>query len=376
MNHTERWCRKFVAEDGPCLTLATVDLPHGYPGERPGAWETLAHEDVILSAAGLDGVRFNGTKGWHPDDLAAAIRRAHAKRKVVMVDVVSRLRIRDARDEPVFFSPGGVLTVGVPPEPRERLAFNRPLHLSLLEPSQEVLIRDGRVRGFIVGRDLEFGRVTIRIDWTDTGETLAFRDPPVNLPGFPGFVWTLAKEDREIISLAVREEVDLLAVSFVETPQQAAAAARAARAVASRDDALPTISLKMETKRGAMCLPEILAELVTYAGGVVVEVALGDLGLDVPLAELGEVVDHCFQVGRDAAVPVGVATGLLGSMQMHPYPSRAERLAVHAMLKSGAVFLLLADETANDGTYPGKAIEALAALVRSARARTEERRTI
>lgn len=122
------------------------------------------------------------------------------------------------------------------------------------------------------------------------------------------------------------------------------------------------IVLKPETAEGLRNLPETLSALDDYTGGAAIEVPRGDLAVELPRHELGLAQEHCFTWGRMRQVPVGVATGLLGSMQHSPEPSRADVGDAWAALRAGAAFLLLADETANDGQHPREAISALRQL--------------
>lgn len=376
MTPQARWRARF-GNDRPCSLFATADLPRTFIGKlAPG--ETPAHWDILLNAPALDGLRFNLTKGWHLDDAVPVMREAKARKKRIMVDIVSRLRLRSADRSLIRAAPGSVLSVSArgTPTPETPLHFNRPLDCSLLGLGQPVILRDGRAQGVVTSVDARTETVGIRIDWTDEG-ILTLLEPPVNLPGFTGRVWDLTDRDAQILELAVREDVDLIAVSFLDDP---ACVARVAQALGSAlkkrypaetitGKQLPGIVAKIENARGVLSLPTIVDEGRTYAGVFAVEIARGDLALEVPLEELGPSQEYCAQCCASAAVPFGIATGLLGSMQFRPQPSRADILDAWYAVRSGASFVLLADETANDAQYPHEAIYALARLLARARRR-------
>lgn len=370
--HLARWSQRFGRFGSPCMTLATVDLPRDYAGKLHEG-QTLAHQEEILGSPDLDGVRLNLTKGWNLDDARGAIERAHARGKIVMVDVVSRVRILCRTRSLFTLAPGQTICV----YNTETLAanhaglyFNLPVNLPGLEVDQPVVIRDGCVRGHVIAVNLAEGYVSIRIDWTTQG-LAGLNRPPANFPDWTGSAWTFTPTDRAIVDLAVHCSADLLAISFAEEAVGVAtvlhAVLDATKAASLPVDLSPVIVLKIETAAGLKNLPEMVKTLDSYEGGAAIEVARGDLAIEIALEYLGLAQEYCVQWGNARQVPVGVATGLLGSMQQRPDPSRAEVGDVWAALRTGARFLLLADETANDARYPIEAIEMLARLAQLGR---------
>lgn len=376
MTHCNRWQRRFSASS--CLLLATVDLSRDYAGKLflgnyPAHWECIMHMPE------LNGVRFNLTKGWHCDDAATVIGCAHDRRLRVMVDIVSRLRITHVQRTPICVSPGTTLDVYITEDLARNasgLFFNRRMNIARLPVGQRVLIRDGRACGYVVAANEHSGKVVITVDRTDQC-SLALTAPPVNFPGWSGGEWTLTSHDHACISLAVQRRVELLAVSFANTPDCAVQVRRAVeeagRATGVSAGKLPIIVLKPETAEGLRNLPATLSVLDDYKSGAAIEVPRGDLAVELPRVELGLAQEYCFNWGRMRQVPVGVATGLLGSMQQSPEPSRADVGDAWAALRAGAAFLLLADETANDGLYPREAITALHELRELAEGRLPRR---
>lgn len=372
--HLDRWSRRFGRLGPPCLTLATVDLPRDYDGKLQPP-QTLAHWDTILEAPGLDGVRFNLTKGWHPADARDAVEHAHARGRVVMVDVVSRLRFESAGETLIRVAPGETLVVSARPDHQATgLWLNRALDLSRLTVGQPVLIRDQRAHGRITEVQRENGTISVEILWTDTGGPLELLRPPLNLPGFSGWTWEMTQRDESIIELALCVGVDLLAVSFLQEAAQARCLLDTVRRLLEERSGRsttpmlppPILVAKIENEAGVRNLPEILRVLDAYPHGIAVEVARGDLANEVALERLGEAQEACVRYCHKTGVPVGVATGILGTMQRSPRPSRADVGDAWSTLRSGASFVLLADETANDALYPGEAVATLARMIRAA----------
>lgn len=351
-----------------CLTIATADVPLTYkgklaPGEHPPHWDTLC------TSADVHGIRLNLTKRWHPDDVAACIRQAHAHGRIVMVDIVSRLRLLSQETRLIRVTRSGELAVSLTGAPQEDtpLFFNRKVDSRRLRVDQSVILRDRRAWGRVTAVDHTAARLRLAVEGTDA-ETLELLDPPVNLPGYQGSIWELTETDVASLRLAAQTGVELLAVSFLDDPENAvrvaAALTDAARDVQSRE--LPLIVVKVETLRGVEHLGEVLAAVSAYPGSVAVEIARGDLANELPLHSLGEAQECCVQECHARGVPVGIATGLLGSMRLSPYPTRAEVVDAWYAVRAGADFLLLADETANEARYPDEAIRTLADVVRRA----------
>ncbi len=132
---------------------------------------------------------------------------------------------------------------------------------------------------------------------------------------------------------------------------------------------LPTIVVKVETQNALENLPAILDCLSGAAPNIALEVARGDLALEVGLDKLGAAQERCFALARARHLPIGVATGVLASMRTQPVPTRAEVSDVHHLLRAGASFFVLTEETANEACHPAAAISALAALVRTTQPR-------
>lgn len=368
MNALARWHQHFN-QPSP-LVLATLDLPPGYRG-RLAIGQTLPHSEAIISHPRLAGIRLNAAKGWHPDDLRAAIQAAHAAGRCMMVDIVARLRLLHPDGELIRLHAGDVCCVHNAPQPAGsgQLFFNRPVRLEALTSGQVILLRDGRAEGKIMAADAARNTVTIRITATDEPE-LALSAPPVNLPGCRASSWTLADRDIAHLDIALQENAELLAVSFVSSIEAIAAviAALTARAHLLRipEAQLPTLVVKVETQDGLNHLPAILNYLSDAYPRCALEVARGDLALEIDLEQLGVAQERCFALARAHQIPIGVATGLLASMRTHTAPTRAEVSDVHALLRAGASFFVLADETANDARYPSEVIGTLASLVQAA----------
>jgi pyruvate kinase len=167
---------------------------------------------------------------------------------------------------------------------------------------------------------------------------------------FPGSGVTLpAVTDKDRVDLAFGKEigVDLVAASFVASPDDIAAV----RAVAG---ATPVIA-KIERGAALDRLPGILAA----ADGAMV--ARGDLGVEIGYEPLPRIQKQIIAATNAVGGISITATEMLESMTHSPRPTRAEVTDVANAVMDGSDAVMLSAETAV-GEYPVRAVEAMAAV--------------
>jgi pyruvate kinase len=111
------------------------------------------------------------------------------------------------------------------------------------------------------------------------------------------------------------------------------------------------VMAKIETRAAVDDLDGILAEVDA------VMLARGDLGVEVPFAEVPVIQKQVVRAAGAAGVPVVVATQMLESMVSSPRPTRAEASDVANAVLDGADAVMLSAETAV-GDYPVLAAQA------------------
>jgi len=167
----------------------------------------------------------------------------------------------------------------------------------------------------------------------------------------------LTAKDADDLRWALSLRADLVALSFVQGPEDAAPA----RAI--MDEAgirLPLIA-KIEKPQAVAALEEIVA---AFDG---IMVARGDLGVEYPLEQVPLVQKRAIRLARQAAKPVIVATQMLESMVGAPRPTRAEASDVANAVLDGADALMLSAET-SVGAYPVESVATMARIIMAAEA--------
>jgi pyruvate kinase len=164
-------------------------------------------------------------------------------------------------------------------------------------------------------------------------------------------VAALTPKDRSDLEAALDAEVDWIALSFVQRPEDVAEVKKVARGRA-------LVMAKLEKPQALQRLDEI----IEISDGLMV--ARGDLGVEMPLEEVPGLQKRITRACRRAGKPVVVATQMLESMITSPVPTRAEVSDVATAVYEGADAVMLSAESAS-GQYP---VEAVATMNRIAEA--------
>jgi pyruvate kinase len=148
----------------------------------------------------------------------------------------------------------------------------------------------------------------------------------------------------------------VVALSFVQAPDDVAQAREAARAAGAPD--IPIIA-KIERPSAV----DRIDEIVAVSDGIMV--ARGDLGIELPLETLPAVQRRVLLAARRRGIPVIVATEVLESMRSSPRPTRAEVTDAAHAVDEGADAIMLSGETAV-GRHPVRVVATLAAIIEQA----------
>ena len=233
---------------------------------------------------------------------------------------------------------------------RGRVACNCPPLFESVGLGQRLLVDDGRLELEVTS--VAPGRVTTRVV---TGGVLDSHKG-INVPGLSIRTTGLLPKDIDDLRAGIAMGIDMVAVSFVQSPDDILSARAAAAAAGACD--LPIIA-KIERPQAVRSIDAILQ----VADGLMI--ARGDLGLEMPLEQLPGVQRRLVTAARRRAVPVIVATQVLESMVTEPRPTRAEVTDAAHAVDEGVDAIMLAGETAI-GRYPGRAVATLDSILREA----------
>jgi pyruvate kinase len=181
----------------------------------------------------------------------------------------------------------------------------------------------------------------------------------VNFPGVSLSVKALTDKDREDLAFGLAQGVDWVALSFVRNPQDVQ---EIKEIIAKANKSVPVIA-KIEKHEAIPQLDQILA----LCDGVMV--ARGDLGVEVPAAEVPMLQKRLISKANRLGIPVITATQMLDSMVSNPRPTRAEISDVANAILDGTDAVMLSNEAAV-GEYP---VEAVATMAQIAERMDQER---
>ena len=187
----------------------------------------------------------------------------------------------------------------------------------------------------------------------------------VNLPDTQLAMSAVSPENRDDIvkelSFAAVNDVDYIAASFVQSADDII---KMREILVEHGVNIPIIA-KIENRAGVTNMEEI----VDAADGIMV--ARGDLGVELPLAEVPTTQKQIIRTTVSNGKPVITATQMLASMEQNPRPTRAEASDVANAILDGTSAVMLSGETAV-GKYPLEAVRMLCKIALRAEASLHE----
>jgi len=205
-----------------------------------------------------------------------------------------------------------------------------------------ILLYDGLV-GLKV---LESDGVTIKTIVQNSG-TLSHRKG-INVPGVDIGLPPLTDKDLEFLRLAVENDVEYVAQSFVRRPDDIDLCREEIRKLQGD---IPIIA-KIETRQAMGYLKSILYR----ANGVMV--ARGDLGVEIPTEDVPLAQKKIIRMANQESKPVITATQMLESMIENPRPTRAEASDIANAIIDGTDAIMLSAET-TVGKHPRESVQVM-----------------
>lgn len=218
-----------------------------------------------------------------------------------------------------------------------------------VRPGDRVLLADGAVELTVIDADEVSANCRVI-----RGGTICDHQG-INLPGTNLSAPSLTEKDRADLAEGVRQQVDMLALSFVRS----AADIWSLREILSQQSITIPIIAKIERPEAWQRIDEI----IEASDGVMV--ARGDLGVEMSMGEVPHIQKTVIEKARQHNRFAITATQMLESMIDNPVPTRAEVSDITNAVYDGTDALMLSGETAR-GNYPADAVRTMAEIARVA----------
>lgn len=332
MNHLPRRC-KIIATIGP------------------------ASNPYQLLQAGATAFRLNFSHGEHETHRQSleSIRKAAADLELhvpIIADLQGpKIRVSRFENGSITLKFGQVVTLECSGERGGEglIRLPHPEIFAAIQPGDTIKLDDGTLSLTILEK-ADATHATARVE---VGGTLSDHKG-VNLPHRQLPIPALTKKDRADLQFALEIGVDIIALSFVQTPEDVA---EAQAIIQGRAQVLTKVEKPLALEK---------IEEITALSDMIM-VARGDLGVElameqVPIAQR-RIVQTCRRLGK----PVVVATQMLQSMVDAPVPTRAEASDVATAVYMGADAVMLSAESAV-GKHPATAVAMMDRLIRAVEA--------
>lgn len=311
------------------------------------------YESILsLMKAGTNGFRLNFSHGSHEEREKQIkwIRKAakECDQHVAIIQDIQGPKIRLGDFEGVIpVQKGQELFLTYNAEATEKVV---PVQYDLskkVKRGDRIFIYDGKIRSTVTS--VRSGSVAIKIE----NDGVLMKRKGINLPDtdFGGEI--LTKKDRQDVVFGSEHDIDYVALSFVQTPNDLNQLRRLLKNLGS--DA--KVITKIETKLAI----ENIEEIVKATDAVMV--ARGDLAIETEHEVVPIMQRKIIGLGQLHSKPVIVATHMMSSMVESPEPTRAEVSDVATAVLVGADCVMLSDETAN-GKYPIAAVKMMKKIIR------------
>ena len=313
-----------------------------------------------LISGGMNAARFNFSHGSHESQLATYQRLCRAREKLnrpvaAILDTKGpEIRLKDFADGRVTLQAGDEFTL-----------TGRPLlgdahivsitHATLAEEvrvGSRILIDDGLVELRVESTE----GLDIRCTVVNGGELSDHKS--MNLPDVHISLPAITEKDEADLRFAAQQGFDWIAASFIRSRSDV----EQLKAVLKKHGGESIrIMAKIENREGV----EHLDEILDAVDGVMV--ARGDLGVEIPAAEVPIVQKRMVAAAREKGKTVVIATQMLDSMIRNPRPTRAEVSDVANAIFEGTDCVMLSGETAS-GSYPFAALQTMVETIECAEA--------
>jgi len=227
-----------------------------------------------------------------------------------------------------------------------QLCINQGEILSKMKAGEFIYLYDGNIRAKVES----VGEKVIAVV-QNSGKLSSNKG--VNFPNTRIGIDVLTPKDRKDMLWGIENEVDFMAISFVQN----AGDMESARRIVQENGGYQQLFAKIE-KFDAV---ENIDEILRVSDGIMV--ARGDLGIEVPYYEVPAIQKRVIRKANEASKPVITATQMLLSMTESETATRAEISDVANAVLDGTDVVMLSEESAV-GHNPVLAVETMVNTIR------------
>jgi len=297
-----------------------------------------------LFAAGADAFRINMSHGDQDSKIPVieairALEKTYGRPTTILADLQGpKLRVGRFAGGKAMLETGAAFVLDRDSTPGDSTRVELPHReiFAAVEPGARLLLDDGKLVLRVTDHNAERIETLVEV-----GGPLS-NNKGLNVPDVVVPMAALTDKDRSDLAFALEQNVDWIALSFVQRPDDLAEARKLIQGKAS-------LLAKIE-KPAAI---DRLEEIVEMCDGVMV--ARGDLGVELPPQDVPPLQKRIVEVARRQGKPVVVATQMLESMITSPTPTRAEVSDVATAIYDGADAIMLSAESAA-GDWPVQSV--------------------
>jgi len=303
-----------------------------------------------LYKAGMNVARIN-TAHITPESATGIIKNIRAVSKSIAIVIDTKgpeVRTCKTQNE-LSVEKGEIITVSHKKVlgPKPHMCVNYDQFVSNIHVGNKILIDDGDIEITVV----EKKRAHLICEVENSG--IIKNNKSLNVPGVEIKLPSISEKDKEFIRFAIEEDLDFIAHSFVRNRRDV----QEVQKLLNEKGSEIKIIAKIENLDGVNNIDEILD--ASYG----IMVARGDLGIELPAAQIPTVQRNLIRKAILRKKPVIIATQMLHSMIEHPRPTRAEVSDVASAIYARTDAIMLSGETAY-GKYPVEAIEMMVKIAK------------
>ena len=270
------------------------------------------------------------------------------QRPTILADLAGpKIRIKNVKNGLILNQNDKIIISNDKNSDEENIIISSGFTFGKISKGAKVLINDGRIQLEVLKK---ISGHSVQVKTLIGG--IVEKGKGVNFPGVAIDMPALTEQDRIDLLLAIEEEADWVALSFVRSAKDK----KMVDEILKEKKASIPIIAKIEKWEALEHLNKIID---TFDG---VMVARGDLGVEIPQEQVPLIQKKIISMANKSGKPVIIATQLLETMVESPTPTRAEISDIANAIFDGTDALLVTGETAV-GKFPDKVIEVLKKVI-------------